>query len=187
MRLTSPEALGMAFGLSEAVLSILRRSGRSNDGHDQRSLRVLWVTIVCSVALAIAALQVLPAARSRLLEGCYMPGLLLFAGGLLLRWASIVHLGRFFTVDVAIAADHRLVESGPYRYLRHPSYSGALVAFAGLGICMANWLSLLALTVPVTWAFLRRIRVEETALRGAFGAAWDAYAGRTWRLLPFVY
>jgi protein-S-isoprenylcysteine O-methyltransferase Ste14 len=55
---------------------------------------------------------------------------------------AIVHLGRFFTVNVAIAANHRLIDTGPYRFVRHPSYTGALMAFLGLALCLANWVPL---------------------------------------------
>ena len=65
----------------------------------------------------------------------YGAGLVLFAAGLSLRWYSVVYLGRLFTYDVAIAADHRVVDSGPYRYIRHPAYSGSLLTFVGLGVC----------------------------------------------------
>jgi protein-S-isoprenylcysteine O-methyltransferase len=111
----------------------------------------------------------------------------LFVTGLALRWWAIVHLGRFFTVDVAIADDHRVVATGPYRFVRHPSYTGAIVAFVGYGICLGNRVSLLALAVPVTLAFLQRIKVEEAALHAALGDAYGDYAQRTRALLPFVY
>jgi protein-S-isoprenylcysteine O-methyltransferase len=105
----------------------------------------------------------------------------------LLGMWSIVHRGRFFTVDVAIATDHRVVDTGPYRSVRHPSYAGAILAFVGYGICLGNWVSLLALTVPVARAFLLRIEVEERALSAALGDSYREYASRTHRLLPFVY
>jgi len=90
-------------------------------------------------------------------------------------------------VDVAIAADHRVIDTGPYRHIRHPSYAGALLAFAGYGICLGNWASLALVTVPIAWAFLRRIEVEEAALNGALGSAYAKYLGRSKRLVPFVY
>jgi protein-S-isoprenylcysteine O-methyltransferase len=105
----------------------------------------------------------------------------------LLGMWSIVHLGRFFTVDVAIASDHHVVDTGPCRRVRHPSCAGAVLAFAGHGICLGNWVSLLAVTVPVARAFLLRIEVEERALIAALGDSYREYASRTHRLLPFVY
>ena len=62
----------------------------------------------------------------------------LFVAGLILRWWAIIMLGRFFTVDVTIEKDHELVERGPFRIVRHPSYTGVLLAFVGLGSVAAQ-------------------------------------------------
>jgi protein-S-isoprenylcysteine O-methyltransferase len=177
MVLPGPDLLGIAFGCSELALSAVRRSrGRSRPAGD-RTLRMLWVTILLSVAVAVMSATLLPQAGSRMLEFLYPLGLALFVTGLALRWWAIVHLGRFFTVDVAIADDHRVVATGPYRF----------VAFVGYGICLGNRVSLLALAVPITLAFLQRIKVEEAALHAALGDAYGNYAQRTRALLPFVY
>lgn len=183
----SAEALGIAYGLSEVVLGLVKRSGAGSAATDRSSLRLIWVVILASVAVAIVGRGLVPQAWSPLLARCYPLGVALFASGLALRWYAILHLGRYFTVDVAIAGDHRVVETGPYRFLRHPSYSGALLAFVGYGICLASWVSLAAVTVPIALAFLRRIEIEEAALVGALGDAYRAYARRTRRLIPFVY
>lgn len=114
-------------------------------------------------------------------------GVAVFAAGIVLRWYSIIHLGRFFTVNVAIAADHQLVDTGPYRFVRHPSYTGALLAFVGFGMVMRNWASVLVISMPVALAFLYRIHVEERALIQALGERYRAYIKRTKRLIPFVY
>jgi protein-S-isoprenylcysteine O-methyltransferase len=104
-----------------------------------------------------------------------------------LRWYSIFYLGRFFTVDVQVSADHQLIDSGPYRFIRHPSYTGILFEFLGFGLCLGNWLSVLIIIVPVGAAFLYRIRVEESALARGLGERYVTYCSRTKRLIPFVY
>ena len=187
MRLPSAETIGLFYAASEAALGLFKRSGSSDSRLDRSSLRALWITIVLSVAAAITVSRVLPQFSSQSLSRLYPFGVGTFVAGLVLRWMAIIHLGRFFTVDVAIAKDHRLVESGPYRFVRHPAYSGALLAFAGFGICLGNWISLLALIVPIGWAFLRRIGIEESALTRALREDYAAYARRTRRLVPFVY
>jgi protein-S-isoprenylcysteine O-methyltransferase len=96
-------------------------------------------------------------------------------------------LGRYFTVDVSISAEHKLIDSGPYRHIRHPTYTGALLAFLGLGLCFGNWLSILFLTLPIIAAFLWRIRIEERVLLHGLGQNYRAYVERTSRLIPFVY
>ena len=72
----------------------------------------------------------------------FWAGCALFRLGLMLRWYSIIYLGRFFTVNVAIHSGHEIIDTGPYRYIRHPSYTGALLAFLGLALTLANWVSL---------------------------------------------
>jgi protein-S-isoprenylcysteine O-methyltransferase Ste14 len=100
---------------------------------------------------------------------------------------AIWRLGRFFTVNVAIAADHQLIDSGPYRLVRHPSYTGALFAFFGIVLTMGNWLSLLVVMLPVFAVFVYRMNVEERALISGLGDSYRAYITRTKRLIPFVY
>jgi protein-S-isoprenylcysteine O-methyltransferase len=129
----------------------------------------------------------MPRANSTLLHGARFLGVALVAMGLSLRWYAIVHLGRYFTVNVSVAADQKVVVSGPYRLIRHPSYAGALVAFIGLGICSENYGSLVVLVVPIALAFLRRIAIEEAALGEALGSSYTSYAARTKRLIPWVF
>ena len=109
-----------------------------------------------------------------------------FVGGLAFRWWAVITLGKFFTVDVATHDDHALVATGPFRFVRHPSYTGLLLAFCGFGLSFGNTLSLIALMVPIVAALWYRMRVEEEALRRALGAPYDAYCARTKRLIPGI-
>jgi protein-S-isoprenylcysteine O-methyltransferase len=179
--------LGAIYGLSEIALAITRRSGAQAESRDRSSLALLWIVILVSIALAVAMERICPAARVSRVRSSYLLGLFLFVAGIVLRWYSIWKLGRFFTVDVSIAKQHRLVDSGPYRIVRHPSYTGALIAFVGFGFCLCNWLSILCMTVPITAAFLWRIRIEERALIDALGEDYRAYMRRTKRLIPLLY
>jgi protein-S-isoprenylcysteine O-methyltransferase len=180
--------LGMIYVVSEIALGLKRRAKASDSQTaDQGSLRLLWIVIVSSVLLAFSAARALPGAAAGPSTGLEIAGTILFAAGLTLRWYSIVHLGRFFTVNVAIASDHRLIDTGPYRFVRHPSYTGALLAFFGLGLCLNNWVSLALLTVPIFLVFLRRMQVEESALLRALPAQYRAYMARTKRLVPAIY
>jgi protein-S-isoprenylcysteine O-methyltransferase len=114
-------------------------------------------------------------------------GVVLFAAGLIFRWWAIITLGRFFTVDVTIEKDHELVERGPFRMVRHPSYTGVLLAFVGFALTLRNWGAIIIVLVPIFVAFVRRMNVEEEALRGALGEKYVAYMGRTKRLVPGIY
>jgi protein-S-isoprenylcysteine O-methyltransferase len=178
----------LIFPVSEIALAIFRRADRRTaDVRDRGSMRLLWVAIGLAIALAIAAQSVPAAEISAPLPWLQALALGLLVIGLGLRWYAIVTLGRLFTVDVAVLPEHALVERGPYRFVRHPSYTGLLLAFLALGLYFGNWLSLAALLVVITPAVLRRIAAEEVALRHGLGAPYDAYCARTKRLVPGVY
>src|SRR4051794_15791045 len=167
--------LGLIYFASEVLLTITRRS-RSKTGtkQDKSTLGVIWVVIAFSIAAGIfvAQSQSLRAGVIGLFdfpESDWIPMIAmgLFAVGLAVRWWAIVTLGRFFTVDVVIEKDHEVVQSGPFRWVRHPSYTGVLVAFLGWAMTLGNWVALAVVWVPIFVAFLRRMPVEEEALSRA--------------------
>jgi protein-S-isoprenylcysteine O-methyltransferase len=179
--------LGFLYALSEAGLVWLKRSGKAAADADRGSLSLIWLVIAASVGAAFTCAHALPQLALGPV-GIWRPaGVAVFAAGIVVRWYAILSLGRFFTVNVAIASDHQLVEAGPYRWVRHPSYTGALLAFLGLGLCLGNWASLAALMVPVSVVFWWRMRIEETALLETFGERYRDYMRRTRRLIPFIY
>jgi protein-S-isoprenylcysteine O-methyltransferase Ste14 len=180
--------LEAAFGLSELGLSLLRRSKSNVDVKDDRgSLRLIWGVILAAMLGATLLWQFFPQAQWPMSGSSYIAGLTVFGVGLLLRWYSIFYLGRYFTVDVAVATDHKVIDTGPYKYIRHPSYAGVLLEFLGFALCMGNVAALLLLMIAVSCVFLRRIRIEEAVLQGALGERYASYMRRTWRLVPFLY
>ena len=112
--------------------------------------------------------------------------LVLIWAGIALRLWAVRTLGRFFRTTVFVQDEHRLVETGPYRLLRHPSYTGTLMTLLGFGLCFGNWIALALLTLGPWLAYSYRISVEEKALRQRFGPQYDAYARTRWRLIPFL-
>lgn len=177
-------ALNLAWGGYEAWLGLRRRAtaGSSRDGGTLGMLwRVLALSIVAAVCIAVSGHGRVPADWQAPMRWA---GCALIASGLALRIWAVQVLARLFTVDVSVQAGHELVERGPYRWVRHPSYTGALACFLGLGVGLGNVFALPVLVLPVAWAFLRRIQVEEAVLGEAFPEAWPAYAARTGRLLP---
>lgn len=181
------EVVGPLWGLSEFCLCLLKRSKAGATSKDRHSLMIIWLVYLLTIPSAVVA-----AYRLRECELTWTRLILSLAAGLFvvgvgLRWYCIFYLGRFFTVNVAIAADHHLVESGPYRLVRHPSYTGGLLAALGFGLSLQNWAALLIFIVPccgVTWW---RIQVEEKALLEGLGGTYREYIRRTKRLIPFVY
>lgn len=107
--------------------------------------------------------------------------------GVALRWWAIRTLGKQFTRNLQIAEDHQLVVEGPYRRIRHPSYSGAILMLAGVGLGLGNALSLVACLVLPVIGYLQRIPREESLLRTKLGDPYVEYVSRTRRLVPGVY
>ena len=114
-------------------------------------------------------------------------GLAVVVLGVGLRIWAVLTLGPFFKFVVAIQDQHRVVDRGPYRLVRHPSYTGALAGLLGVGIVLDNWLAAAALVLIPLAAVLIRIRVEEARLVTALGSPYQNYADRTNRLVPGIW
>ena len=106
-------------------------------------------------------------------------------GGLALRTWAVVLLGPWFTWNVAVQQGQQLVSRGPYRLIRHPSYTGALITFVASCVLLRSWVAAVLAAFALTLAFLRRIRYEEALLRETL-AGYDLYVLRTGRLLPRI-
>jgi protein-S-isoprenylcysteine O-methyltransferase Ste14 len=114
-------------------------------------------------------------------------GLALLILGIIIRWTAIRDLGRYFTSTVRIKDNHRLIRTGMYEHLRHPAYTGALLAHLGLGMAFANWYSIALSSIPYFVAAMYRIHVEEQVLVAEFGQEYLDYARNTKRLIPKIY
>ncbi len=114
-------------------------------------------------------------------------GLVFLILGLVIRWLAILTLGTTFSTNVAIHAGQTLRTTGPYRWVRHPSYTGMLIIFAATGLYERNWISLAVVVILPTAALFYRIHVEEMALTEAFGQQYLEYSKVTKRLLPGIY
>jgi protein-S-isoprenylcysteine O-methyltransferase Ste14 len=95
-------------------------------------------------------------------------------------------LGRFFSLTVRVAEDHRVVVKGPYRLVRHPSYAGVLITFIGLALAVQSWGALLVLLGVFSLSFGYRMRVEEKALLSELGEDYANYMKRTKRIIPYL-
>lgn len=114
-------------------------------------------------------------------------GVALICLGIAIRQWAVHTLGRFFTFKLTVQSDQRVVDSGPYRVVRHPSYSGLLVSGIGTAIALGNWVSLGVIVIPYVIALARRIQVEEGLLRQGLGPDYDRYAASRKRLVPGVW
>jgi protein-S-isoprenylcysteine O-methyltransferase len=173
-----PEMLGALFQRERAMVQ----------NRDRGSERILVAGIVGSQILAFNLAVAETNTVIGLDQAAFLAvGAVVMLFGVALRWYAIRVLGRFFTRNVAIREDHEIIRAGPYRYVRHPSYSGYLMAALGLGIALDNWLALGALLFANAAVFGYRIRVEEAVLVGVFGQDYVAYQRTTRRLIPLIY
>jgi protein-S-isoprenylcysteine O-methyltransferase Ste14 len=181
------QATAVAFTVSEVSIRI--RSGRHTDGArlDRGSLVAVVLGIGAGVLTAAWCAVTLPSAA---IPGRWLPlvaGVVLMWLGIALRQWAVLTLGNFFTVVVQVTSDQHVVDRGPYRWVRHPSYTGLLLTLVGLGAALGNWLALLALAVFPTAGLVIRIRVEETALLCALGEPYRSFAEHRRRLVPGLW
>jgi protein-S-isoprenylcysteine O-methyltransferase Ste14 len=113
-------------------------------------------------------------------------GVVAAAAGLALQNWAIISLGRWFTLRVALLPGHELVRAGPYRVLRHPSYTGLFLWLIGVPLAFGSWAGIVLVALVMPLAILR-MREEETLLHKEFGATFEAMQRETYRLIPFVY
>jgi protein-S-isoprenylcysteine O-methyltransferase Ste14 len=179
--------LGM-FGASE--WSIRYRS-RMNRGGTQRDRGSLYVVILAAVLGVGAAFAVADAVRGAGLSVARWPvfviGLVIVMLGVALRQWAVLSLGKFFTVQVRVRSGQTVVDTGPYRWVRHPSYTAIIISFVGIGVALENWLSLAVLVVVPTIGLVIRIRVEERALLDALGEPYREFSMNRARLIPKVW
>ena len=150
-----------------------------------------YYVLLPALLAAIIAAEVL-GRRGRLLwpGGLAWPvvaGLALMVAGIGLRAWSIVTLGRFFQYQIKVQPGHQVVTSGPYRFVRHPSYTGIAMVLAGIALASGDVWSLLAVAVLGGAGLAVRIRAEERQLTQALGAEYERFAAGRKRLVPGVW
>jgi len=163
-----------------------RRANTPLKDRDRASLKILMAATLAVPAGIIIGFTKVGHIQT---EGVFLGivGITLMITGIVIRWAAIYTLGNYFTRTVTILESHRIVRSGLYKHLRHPSYAGYLLGNLGLGMAFSNWLSIVIIFVPILAASLYRICVEEDALLENFGDEYFEYAKSTKRLIPRVY
>lgn len=157
-------------------------------GRDRGSYVLLLVALFAGIFLAFFSAFGLPGATIAWWQPAWFwVGVALILGGAAFRWYSIKVLGKFFTRSVATRADQTVVQHGPYRLIRHPSYSGALLSLLGVGMAMTNWLSIVVIMLASLVGYGYRVRVEERALCNDLGQSYRDYMQRTKRFVPHVW
>jgi protein-S-isoprenylcysteine O-methyltransferase Ste14 len=180
-------AVALLWVLSEIVVGgiipRLRRHGAPIRFEDKGSRPLIALSMI--LALVIAFLFAASGIAS-LPSWSFYVGIGLMIAGIVLRQWSIAVLGRYFSPTIGIQEGQAVVDRGPYRLVRHPSYTGLLIIYIGLGFVIQSWGAVLVLVAYFAAAFGYRIHVEEAVLTSKLGDEYVAYAKRTKRLIPYV-
>ena len=173
---------------SEILLAVTTHTGKSGGKVlDRGSMLVMWAAIVCGITVAE---WIGNAAPANIIGGAHWlktAAIFVMVAGIAIRWTAILSLGKAFSPNVAIRNSQTIYQSGLYRLVRHPSYSGLLLVLLSIAIHERNWIAAAVVLLPTILAMFYRIHVEEIALNEAFGAQYASYSKTTWRLIPGVY
>lgn len=173
------------------MMELSQRSQPSREGATKISgIGGRLVALACVIATTLVVNltpRVFPAAAIRPGAVAFAAGMVVLLAGLALRGWSFKALGQYFTHTVMVSSDQPVIARGPYRVLRHPSYTGIILAAIGIGLATANWADLAGLLLLTLTALLWRIRIEEAALLTTLGDRYRAYAAQHKRLVPLVW
>jgi protein-S-isoprenylcysteine O-methyltransferase len=179
--------LGLAILLAAQEAYAMRLSRTEAQNRDRGSLYAVWLLTAAGYATAFRLWGSHPPPGPLLGDWSLWAGAALALAGIGLRFWSVRTLGRYFTYVVRVTSDQPVIDTGPYRRLRHPSYSGALLTCVGVGLSLRYALAPVIILLPQLAGMIVRMRVEERALCEALGEPYRAYMRRTWRIIPFVW
>lgn len=164
-----------------------RVQGFGTRSEDPELRRIFFLKALADSLAILAAVLVTPLGWPGPQWQWLVIGFVVTCAGVGLRYRSILTLGRFFEFVIEIQSDHRVVTSGPYRFVRHPAYTGLILIQLGIGIALANSLSVVLCLAIMMLGLGPRIQREESVLLGELGAEYADYAAKTKRLIPKVW
>ncbi len=167
-------------------IRIIRRVTAAPAGsQDAGTMRLIVIADLIAVFTAFAA-SFLPWLNIPYPRIAFYGGTALLIAGSLLRRYCFRTLGKYFTGTVTVSADQPVIDRGPYRWIRHPSYTGGIAMFLGIGVACGNWLSVAILFLELCYVYSRRVKAEEKAMLTTIGEPYRAYMARTKRFVPFI-
>jgi protein-S-isoprenylcysteine O-methyltransferase Ste14 len=180
--------IALIISLSGIVINMIKKGDNEKIKFIKDGATLFWFRVIIPFALVISLvfyfskIGCLSWTILSLYLGCFLVVL-----GLSIRWISVISLGNAFTVKVSILENHSLKTDGIYKYIRHPSYTGILVYYFGLGLVMQNWICIIILIIAPLLVVVNRIQVEEKVLIQNFLNDYKTYQKRSWRLFPFIF
>ena len=160
---------------------------KSADSKDGGSIRVLlggmWIALMLGFYLSFVKAGSFP--RGAQLPVFVLGVALMILGSLLRRWCFRT-LGQYFTGDVKASADQPVIRTGPYRFVRHPSYTAGIMMFTGIGLALGSWFSFLLITIASIATYWYRVTIEERALLGTIGEQYASFMKERKRFIPYI-
>jgi protein-S-isoprenylcysteine O-methyltransferase Ste14 len=180
-------AVSYLYGFFEVFMNLRQRSkSKVTTSSDKSSLWWLYglITLGYALSFSIGATRI---GRIYYWNTFFAIGMALFVIGFIIRIHSLLTLKQYFTYSVAKVENHKIIESGLYKFIRHPGYLGQLIIFIGISTSISNWLSILVMMIPITLGYLYRIKVEERFMLEQLGEEYLNYQERTNGLIPKIY
>lgn len=174
--------------LSGIYINFLRNKKKVTAVYQSKEHTLLIFRVLTPVAIIISLIFYLNSFLTYTYNvSVFLLGVLLCLIGLSIRWRAVYVLHDAFRVKLAIIENHKLITQGLYKYVRHPSYSGYLLYYLGLGLAMNNYGSLFLLTL-IPWVIvLMRIEKEEKMMKMFFPNSYPNYVIQTKKIIPFIY
>jgi protein-S-isoprenylcysteine O-methyltransferase Ste14 len=174
--------------VSEWAARLRSRLNRRGSRVDRGSLPVVLALVLGGLGGAFAlAGSVHGAAVTEGRRPLFVAGLVLMGARIAIRQWAVAVLGRFFTIDVRVHPGQTVVDRGPYRWVRHPAYTGLITTFVGIGLALGNWAALAVVAVVPTVGLIVRIRLEERALLEGLGEPYRRFAAGRPHLFPGLW
>jgi protein-S-isoprenylcysteine O-methyltransferase Ste14 len=180
-------AVSYLYGFFEVFMNLRQRSkSKVTTSSDKSSLWWLYglITLGYALSFAIGATKI---GRMGYWNIFFVIGMALIVIGFMVRIHSIQMLKQYFTYSVAKVENQKIIETGLYKFIRHPGYLGQLIIFIGISTALSNWLSVLLMMIPVTIGYNYRIKVEERFMIEQMGESYLDYKKRTKRMIPMIY
>lgn len=177
----------MQFGFM-ATESRRRRKAGADATREAGLFPPLWLALLIGlIARLTCGFLKIGVIRGEMRDTVVWAGVLMVALGWGMRlWAQRT-LGRYFVGEVAVQPDQIVVRDGPYRWMRHPAYTGGFLSSVGFALMLSTWLGALISAVMLTWAYAVRVPREEALLARQLGNAYRDYMAHTKRFVPFVF
>jgi protein-S-isoprenylcysteine O-methyltransferase Ste14 len=164
-----------------------REGAKDANSKDSGSLKVIlggmWVALIIAYPLAFVKAWAFPESWQLSL---FVAGVLLIVLGSLLRRYCWRTLGEYFTGDVKARPDQPVITAGPYRWVRHPSYTAGMIMFIGIGLALGSWFSFALLTIATIATYSYRVAVEERVLLETIGEPYGTYMKQRKRFIPYI-